>query len=80
MKTIKSDVFLMKVWILVESRVTRRFIKNCLVFQKVAKTVSEFKINAKISISKFNLKVKNIYKTLLKPYSTHNKLFSETVF
>ena len=62
------------------SRVTRRFEKNCPIFQKVAKTVSKPK-NAKISTTKLNLKAQNINnKPLLKPKNTYNKLCFETAY
>jgi hypothetical protein len=49
------------------ARVTRTLVKNCQIFQKIAQKVAKSK-NAKISITKHNLKAQNIYnKPLLKP-------------
>jgi hypothetical protein len=60
--------------------VTRRFEKNCPIFQKVAPKVSKAK-EAKISTIKLNLKAQNIYiKPLFKPKNTYNKPCFETAY
>jgi hypothetical protein len=52
--------------------------KNAQILEKVAKTVTKPKI-AKISTTKLNLKVQNIYiKQLLKPKNTCNKPYFNT--
>ncbi len=54
--------------------------ENCQIFQRIAQKVAKSK-KAKISTTKLNLKIQNIYiKPLLKPENTHNKPCFESAY